>query len=137
MPHLRYVLLGTAGTTVALIGYLWLTLLSPFTYDRPEWLPDIQSGEHQVFVYGTLRYPFVRWLVYGRAGDPEPATLEGFRRNALDLAEAPGESVNGLLLHVDAEELSRLDRYERLGLRYERVLMTLADGREAWVYRRL
>lgn len=137
MAYLRYLLIGTASLTVAVAGYLWLTLLSPYTYEAPEHLAPIERGEHQVFVYGTLRYALVRWMVYGRTGDPEPATLEGFRRETLDLAEAPGEKVNGLLLQVDAKELARLDRYERLGLRYERVRMTLADGREAWVYRRL
>ncbi|WP_108444311.1 gamma-glutamylcyclotransferase family protein [Halomonas denitrificans] len=125
------------ASPLALAGWLWLTMLSPFTYDRPEHLAPIQEGPHRVFVYGTLTHAPIRWLVYGRAGDPEPAVLEGFRRTGLDLAPAPSAQVEGLLLRVDAEELSRLDRYERLGLRYERVRIDLRDGREAWVYRRL
>ncbi|MFC3285283.1 gamma-glutamylcyclotransferase family protein [Litchfieldella rifensis] len=137
MAYLRYLLIGTASLTVALASYLWLILLSPYTYEAPEHLAPIESGEHQVFVYGTLRYAPVRWLVYGRAGNPMPATLEGYRRDALDLVKAPGESVRGLLLRVDAKELARLDRYERRGLRYKRVCMTLANGQRAWVYRRL
>ena len=31
----------------------------------------------------------------------------------------------------------RLDRYKRLGIRYERVEATLDDGRRVWVYQRL
>ncbi|TDR57405.1 gamma-glutamylcyclotransferase (GGCT)/AIG2-like uncharacterized protein YtfP [Halomonas ventosae] len=125
------------GTPLALAGWLWLSLLSPWTYDRPDHLAPVQEGPHRVFVYGTLTHAPVRWLVYGRVGDPEPAVMEGYRRNDLDLEEAPGGELEGLVLTVDAGELARLDRYERLGIRYERVRQTLADGRKAWVYRRL
>jgi gamma-glutamylcyclotransferase (GGCT)/AIG2-like uncharacterized protein YtfP len=79
----------------------------------------------------------VRWVVTGRAGESRSAVLEDFRRTGLDLEEAPGERVEGEVITVSAEELARLDRYERLGIRYERVRLELADGREAWVYRRL
>ncbi|MDI5920564.1 gamma-glutamylcyclotransferase [Halomonas sp. LR5S13] len=122
---------------LALAGWLWLSLLSPWTYDRPDHLPPVQEGPHRVFVYGTLTHAPVRWLVYGRVGDPEPAVLTGFERTGLDLSPSPGARVEGLLLRVEAEELARLDRYERLGIRYERVRQTLVDGRKAWVYRRL
>lgn len=121
----------------ALLGWLWFVMLSPFTYDRPAHLPDIEEGAHTVFVYGTLRLAPIRWLVMGRAGQTEPAALEGFRRNGLDLAEAPGEKVEGDIIVVTASELERLDRYERLGIRYQRVPMRLTDNRAAWVYRRL
>ncbi|MDX1464929.1 MAG: gamma-glutamylcyclotransferase family protein [Halomonas sp.] len=121
----------------AVAGWLWLTMLSPFTYERPEHLAPVAEGPHRVFVYGTLTHAPIRWLVYGRAGDPEPVVLEDYRRTGLDLAPAPSAQVEGLLLRVDARELARLDRYERLGLRYERVRVELRDGREAWVYRRL
>lgn len=124
------------GTPLALAGWLWLSLLSPWTYDRPDHLAPVQEGPHRVFVYGTLTHAPVRWLVYGRVGDPEPAVLEGYRRNDLDLEEAPRGEVEGLVLTVDAGELARLDRYERLGIRYDRVRVTLADGRRAWAYRR-
>nr|WP_163557320.1 gamma-glutamylcyclotransferase family protein [Halomonas sp. NO4] len=122
---------------LALAGWLWWTLLSPFTYDRPEHLPPVETGPHAVFVYGTLRHAPVRWLVYGRVGDPQPAVLEDFRREGLDIAEAPGKAVEGVVLEVSARELARLDRYERLGIRYERVRVTLSDGSQAWAYQRL
>ncbi len=133
--HLLFVTL--IGLPLALAGWLWLTMLSPFTYDRPDHLPEIDEGPHKVFVYGTLRSGLVRWIVKGRAGESRSARLEGFRRSALDLEEAPGEHVEGEVITVSAEELARLDRYERLGIRYERVRLVLADGTEAWVYRRL
>ncbi|MEQ6888139.1 gamma-glutamylcyclotransferase family protein [Halomonas sp. CS7] len=125
------------ASPLALAGWLWLTMLSPFTYERPDHLAPIAEGPHRVFVYGTLTHAPIRWLVYGRTGEPEPVVLEGFRRTGLDLAPAASARVEGLLLRVDAEELSRLDRYERLGIRYERVRVTLGDDTRAWVYRRL
>ncbi len=137
MRRLHLLLVTLIGLPLAVAGWLWLTMLSPFTYDRPDHLPEIDEGPHEVFVYGTLRSGLVRWVVTGRAGESRPATLEDFRRSALDLEEAPGERVQGEVITVSAEELARLDRYERLGIRYERVRLTLADGSEAWVYRRL
>ncbi|HSP56831.1 MAG TPA: gamma-glutamylcyclotransferase family protein [Halomonas sp.] len=125
------------STCLAVAGWLWLTMLSPFMYDRPEHLESVAEGPHRVFVYGTLRYAIVRWVVMGRAGETQPATLDGFQRDALDIVESPQGSVGGKIITVSADELSRLDRYERLGLRYERVRLDLTDGREAWVYRRL
>lgn len=133
----RHLALAALMAMLAVLGWLWLTLLSPFTYERPDHLPAIEEGRHAVFVYGTLRFAPIRWLVMGRAGETEPAVLEGFRRDGLDLSEAPGERVEGEVIVVDADELQRLDRYERLGLRYERVPMRLADGRRVWLYRRM
>lgn len=137
MTRLRALLLVLAGLTVLVALWLWLTLLAPFTYDRPEDLPPVAEGPHRVFVYGTLRFDIVRWAVMGRAGQTRPAVLEGFRREGLDVDRAPGAEVEGEVVEVSAEQLARLDRYERLGLRYERVTVELADGTEAWVYRRL
>ena len=134
---LRYgVIAGLAAPLVMAAGF-WLVWLSPWTYDRPSSLPEVSEGPHQVFVYGTLRYASVRWIVYGRAGSPTPAELKGYARNDLDLTRAEGASVDGLLLTVDRRELQRLDRYERLGIRYSRERLELADGQQAWVYERL
>lgn len=137
MRRLHLLLATLVGLPLAVAGWLWLTLLSPFTYDRPDHLAPIEAGPHEVFVYGTLRSGLVRWVVTGRAGDSRPAILEDFRRTALDLEEAPGDRVEGEVITVSAEELARLDRYERLGIRYQRVRLSLADGSAAWVYRRL
>ncbi|BBI74344.1 gamma-glutamylcyclotransferase family protein [Vreelandella aquamarina] len=117
--------------------WLWLTMLSPWFYERPEELPDIEQRTHQVFVYGTLRYLPIRWVVMGTSGSPKPARLDGFERQGLDLSRNADSHVDGLLLTVSPEALQRLDRYERLGIRYERVEQTLADGSTAWVYVRL
>lgn len=117
--------------------YLWFVLLSPLGYEAPEDLPPIAEGEHQVFVYGTLRFGLIRWLVYDRWDDPQEATLAGFRREELDLKRASEAQVKGYLLEVDSTELKNLDRYERLGIRYYRDCVTLSNGNLVWVYRRI
>ncbi|MFP4137691.1 MAG: gamma-glutamylcyclotransferase family protein [Halomonas sp.] len=134
---LRWLTTALLVAPLGIAGWLWWSLLSPYTYDRPDHLPAIQEGTHEVFVYGTLRHAPVRWLVYGRVGDPRPAVLQGYRRDGLDVDKAPEGHVEGLIIEVDAHELARLDRYERLGIRYEREKVTLADGTRAWIYRRL
>ncbi|PMR75613.1 gamma-glutamylcyclotransferase family protein [Billgrantia endophytica] len=137
MRRLRYLLAGMVALPFAVLAWLWLTMLSPFTYDRPDHLPDVDGGPHEVFVYGTLRFAPVRWVVMGRAGETRSAILEDFRRDGLDIAEAPEEQVEGKVVVVSDRELERLDRYERLGIRYGRMNRRLADGSEAWVYQRL
>lgn len=118
--------------------YLWWVLFSPWGYVPPEGLPaHPEAGLQAVFVYGTLRNGLVRRIVVGRAVESAPASLPGYRKVGLDLQPAADESVPGERLVVTTSELLRLDRYERLGIRYERVQRVLADGSEAWVYRRL
>ncbi|MWJ28177.1 gamma-glutamylcyclotransferase [Halomonas sp. ZH2S] len=128
------IILGLVAMGVA--GWLWLSMLSPWFYDRPESLAPIENRQHNVFVYGTLRFAPVRWLVMGSTGTPEPAVLEGYRREGLDLKADDDAQVEGLRLEVSADELRRLDRYERLGIRYQRDKLKLEDGTSAWVYRR-
>lgn len=137
---MRKPVLYTLATISALlavgVGYLWLTFASPFGYNPTVELPEIEDDQtYSVFVYGTLTHPWVRWLVMGRAGDSEPAKLPGFRKEELDIKPVAGAVTEGEVITVDADELRALDRYERLGVRYERVELKLQSGRTAWVYR--
>lgn len=133
----------TAMLVVIIAVYLWVMLVAPFGYQYPEaYYPPQDSAvmevddPQRVFVYGTLRYRLVRGLIIRGASDPRPAVLKGYKRQGLDIQPQPGVSVEGLLLTVNAEQLRRLDRYERLGVRYEREQVRLEDGTLAWVYRR-
>ncbi|MFG6666583.1 gamma-glutamylcyclotransferase family protein [Halomonas sp. HNIBRBA4712] len=131
---------GAIAFLALLLGmalWLWLTMLSPWFYERPAHLAPIEQRPHQVFVYGTLRLAPVRWVVMGSNGEPRADTLAGFHRDGLDLSPAPAQTVPGLLLTVTPHELSKLDRYERLGVRYRREEQVLESGERAWVYRRL
>ena len=116
---------------------LWLKWFSPFGYQPPEGMPAIEQTSHHVFVFGTLKSPWVRWVVMGRKGEAIPAKLPGVRRENLTIITDPDAKTPGYVIKVTASELARLDHYERLGVRYERIKMQLADGQEAWVYRRL
>ncbi|RUR51621.1 gamma-glutamylcyclotransferase family protein [Vreelandella populi] len=127
----------TGVLVLGLATWLWLTMLSPWFYSPSEEMPSIEQRTHNVFVYGTLRYTAIRWVVMGGSGNPQAATLEGYQRNGLDLSPLPGSRVEGLKLEVSADQLERLDRYERLGVRYERVKKKLVDGSSVWVYVRL
>ncbi len=137
MVWLKRLIAGSTALLIGAAGWLWLTMLSPWFYERPSQLPIIEERIHSVFVYGTLRYLPVRWVVMGSSGNPQPARLEGFKKQGLDLTPDAHRHVDGLRLTVTADQLLRLDRYERLGIRYERVKQTLADGSIAWVYLRL
>lgn len=142
MTAIKRWLLAGAGLaallTLGAFGYLWYALLSPYGYQPPAEQPGVASQlPQQVFAYGTLTHPLVRRIIVGRAVPATPASLEGYRRKGLDLLSAPGEQVEGRQFEVSGPELQRLDRYERLGSRYQRELHLLADGQSAWVYRRI
>jgi len=90
-----------------------------------------------VFAYGTLRQPLLRWLVIGRGVATHAATLPGFRQRGRNIVAQSGALTRGEVFTVDADELRRLDRYERLGIRYRRSRQQLTSGTSAWVYQRL
>ncbi len=119
-------------------GWLWFALLSPWGFTLP---PDQTAPgaevQQRVFVYGTLRMGWVRWMVIGRSVPVEMSSLPGYRKQGLHVEPSADDVVHGEVLVVDAMELRRLDRYERLGVRYERVDKTLLDGSRAWVYQRI
>ncbi|WP_168171536.1 gamma-glutamylcyclotransferase family protein [Lacimicrobium sp. SS2-24] len=132
----RYLIISIAVLLTAGLAYLWFTFASSYGYTPPKGLPVIEDNvRHPVFVYGTLTHRWVRWLVMGRAGKAEPAELPGYRKQALNIEPSKGATTPGVVIHVNAEELRDLDRYERLGVRYERVKLTLKSGQSAWVYR--
>ncbi len=120
--------------TLSGTGWYYI-MLSPQGHTLP---PDVDGvylqAEHGLFAYGTLTSPIVRKIVLGQSVPAEPAKLDGFSRQGLNLVETPGEQVMGKYFQVKGHQLRRLDRYERLGSRYYRKLYTLSDGRMAWVY---
>ncbi|SNY53873.1 Gamma-glutamyl cyclotransferase, AIG2-like [Arsukibacterium tuosuense] len=132
---LQRALLTVSALIILAVGYLWLTFVSPLGYKPSGELPAIDdNASYSVFVYGTLKKPWVRALVMGRAGTGKPATLPGYQKDALDIKPTPGAVTEGLVITVTGTELRALDRYERLGVRYQRVQLTLANGQSAWVY---
>ena len=130
--------MAAGAGSLLLVTWLWFTLLSPWGYTPPPDLPPIaQEQTHRVFAYGTLRHLGVRWLVTGDSITAQPAALNGFRKQGLNLVPQDGAQTQGEVFEVDADTLRRLDRYERLGVRYQRSRLTLVSGATAWVYLRL
>lgn len=119
------------------MGYFWYTFMSPYGYHPSEpAIIDERLPEQEVFVYGTLRYDWLRWIIMGTPIETRDATLEGYRRQDLDILPQPDAEVPGEVLTVSPAALKALDRYERLGIRYTRESVRLADGSTAWVYKR-
>lgn len=129
----------TVSAAALIVGaWLWFSLLSPWGYAPPAGLPPIaQQEEYRVFAYGTLRQPLVRRLVIGRRVAALPAILPDYRKQGLNLTPQPGVDTQGVMFVVSADELQRLDRYERLGIRYRRSRVELLSGTKAWVYFRM
>ena len=120
------------------MGVWWWIWLNPYSFNFSETTLDIDpEAEHRVFAFGTLTNPFVRSLVIRAYVPTVPAELEGYRRHRLDLLPDDDAVTQGRIFYVTAAQLRRLDRYERVGVRYERYLYYLADGKPAWVYRRI
>ncbi len=133
----RYALSMLALASVAVL-VAWFTWISPYGYQAPADLARIDPDrEHRIFVYGTLRQPIVRRLVTGQWIATREAELAGFTQRGLDLEPQPGATTEGEVFEVEAPVLARLDRYERLGIRYERVEARLTSGKKTWVYLRL
>jgi len=104
-----------------------------------------------LFSYGTLQKPDVQQSTFGRLLDAAPDALVGFEQTLFtvtdpDFVAASGKAdhaivrftgrnesrVPGTVLDVTEEELMLADSYEPAG--YTRVAVTLASGKEAWVY---
>lgn len=108
-------------------------------------------ADQLLFTYGTLQHAEVQLDTFGRLVAGEPDALPGY---TIDYAEiddqrvvdvsglsvhpilrATGSAVDkvvGVVLHITAEELDAADEYE-VSL-YRRIAVTLASGRDAWVY---
>lgn len=101
-----------------------------------------------LFVYGTLREPIVQTRVLGRTVSGQPAMLPGWRRDWIPVsgyaaeiagstvhpaaAPDPDSSLDGLVLEILESDWAALDAYE--GEPYQRIEVTLADGRAAHFY---
>ena len=105
-----------------------------------------------LFSYGTLQQDDVQILTFGRVLQGQRDELPGFERSRVKIENpqvvaASGEThyanvtfngradsrVSGIVFEITDLELAAADLYER-DAKYERVAVTLASGRQAWVY---
>ena len=105
-----------------------------------------------LFSYGTLQETSVQLATFGRRFTGQPDTLVGYVVTMIpiqdqDLVAAVGNThyrnvqftgsasdlVDGTVFLVTAKELEQADAYEATAA-YERVLVQLTSGLNAWVY---
>jgi len=106
--------------------------------------------EH-LFSYGTLQLLSVQRETFGQEVASEPDALVGFAKTMVEITDPDvlalsGERfhpivtrtgheedrVEGIVFALTSEQLARADAYEVDD--YERVAVTLASGRDAWLY---
>ncbi len=95
------------------------------------------AAETPLFVYGTLKRGQANHGHLQGARCLGPAALEGASLHDLGpfpMAIAAQGRVVGELYAVEAAALPRLDAFEGCPRLYQRHWLTLADGRQAWVY---
>lgn len=104
-----------------------------------------------LFSYGTLQNPEVQHATFGERVHGEPDALIGFRRDMIEITDPDvlalsgerfhpvvshsgnrADRVTGTVFKLTAEQMARADAYEVDD--YERARVTLASGREAWLY---
>ncbi len=105
-----------------------------------------------VFSYGTLQEEHVQLSTFGRLLRGERDDLPGFEPSLVPIedpqvvatsgrthhanATFTGRSdsrVSGTVFEITDAELAASDQYERLAA-YKRIAVTLASGKQAWVY---
>jgi gamma-glutamylcyclotransferase (GGCT)/AIG2-like uncharacterized protein YtfP len=87
-----------------------------------------------LFSYGSLQQEDVQLSTIGRRLDGQRDELPRFEKNAnVTLSGDPDSRVSGTVFEITDDELARIDRYEA-PVSYRRVAVTLASGRQAWVY---
>ena len=104
-----------------------------------------------LFSYGTLQEADVQRSTFGRLLPGAPDELPGYERGVFEVEEPgfiatsgkawhaivrfngrPESRVRGTVYELTEAELASADAYEPAG--YERVPVTLASGKQAWVY---
>jgi hypothetical protein len=107
--------------------------------------------QEALFSYGTLQLPHVQRATYGRLLDGAPDALPCYRLEPLEIMDESVARLSGLAVHQIARhsghaadcvsgtvfllsraELDATDRYEVA--QYERRLVRLQSGRDAWAY---
>jgi gamma-glutamylcyclotransferase (GGCT)/AIG2-like uncharacterized protein YtfP len=110
-----------------------------------------EAADQLLFTYGTLQYPAVQLDTFGRLLESEPDVLECYTVDYVEIGDArvveisgdavhpvvratgdPRDKVTGFVLRVTEDELVAADEYEVA--HYRRAAVTLASGREAWLY---
>jgi gamma-glutamylcyclotransferase (GGCT)/AIG2-like uncharacterized protein YtfP len=104
-----------------------------------------------LFSYGTLQNEEVQLKLFGRVFKGSADTLQGYKTAAIEItdeaflskgeqknqltaiiSEDKNDSIKGMAFEITEGELLLADKYEPVG--YRRIKVTLASGKEAWIY---
>ena len=110
------------------------------------------TGIVYLFSYGTLQDNDVQIAAFGRELTGHADALPGYRRQMMPILDikimaARGEShyanaepssnssdaVQGTVFEITEQDLAAADKYEEPS-RFSRISVTLASGKQAWVY---
>ena len=96
-----------------------------------------------LFAYGTLQHESVQLSTFGRRLNGQRDELRRFGQSSVTIAETHHKNVEfngdedsrvpGMVFEISDDELASVDEYEA-AFSYQRVLATLASGRQARVY---
>lgn len=95
--------------------------------------PRIEPADNSVFVYGTLKYPFIRNVVCLCRSQTSNVILHNYKKDGLNIVPQLNSVVSGKIIYVNDTELSRLDAYENVPTRYRRDTITI-NNVEHFVY---
>jgi gamma-glutamylcyclotransferase (GGCT)/AIG2-like uncharacterized protein YtfP len=96
-----------------------------------------------LFSYGTLQQESVQLSTFGRRLIGRQDELPRYEQSSVKIGETlqknvtfngnGGSRVQGMVFEIAEAELVSVDEYEA-AFSYRRVVVTLASGRQAWVY---
>ncbi len=94
----------------------------------------------KLFSYGSLRKQEVQEKLFGRILLGQEDILPDYEKGHLEIEgkkfnvanQKVGSVIDGTVYDLSLVELERADRYE--GKRYERILVVLKSGTQAWLY---
>jgi gamma-glutamylcyclotransferase (GGCT)/AIG2-like uncharacterized protein YtfP len=96
----------------------------------------------KIFSYGTLQDPQIQQKLLQRTLESTPDSIQGFTLSEVYstdgmypilIPEAESTTlIQGAVLSITTDELVAFDEYE--GQEYQRSLLTLQSGNQAWVY---
>jgi gamma-glutamylcyclotransferase (GGCT)/AIG2-like uncharacterized protein YtfP len=96
-----------------------------------------------LFAYGTLQQESVQLSTFGRRLNGQRDELRRFGQSSVTIGETQHKNVEfngdedsrvpGMVFEISDDELASVDEYEA-AFSYQRILGTLASGRQAWVY---
>ena len=109
-----------------------------------------RAANQLLFSYGTLRQPDVQIALFGRTLNGEADAMMGWHRRMIEVSDPDviaksgtrwhplvepsadaDDRVEGVVLHLCAQDLAHADAYE---VDYCRQQVRLASGRLAWFY---